>query len=195
MLAHDYRKKLVATEGNTYLLNRLNETSDIIKTKTKIKQKLVGCQDIRVLIDDPELRETEDYDEYMYTHIFPYLVVPNTLHTEGNYICFKVDDADDSYYDDIRKDNLVMKVVEVQFMILVHVNQSRTKYGADRHDALAFVIKQLFAWSENVLGYRLRCVSDIEGVTDNNYITRTLTFEGQMTNNTTDTRRKNPYQN
>lgn len=194
MELHEYKRSLIPTQGNTGLANRL-WNSDVGTVKRKIKQKLIENQDIRDLINNADLKDTDDYSNYLYQNIFPFLVIPDTIYESKAYICFKVDDADTNYYNGVRKDNPLMKVVEIEFMVVVHKDVVETNYGIDRHDALAYVLKQMFSHSENLFGFRLRCVSDIEGVTDNNFITRTLTFEVEEPSNLTDTRRKNPYGN
>lgn len=194
MLAHEYRKTVINPEGDTRLSQRLWE-SDVSQTKRTIKQKLIDNQDIRELLDNADLRDTDDYSDYIGENIFPFLLIPDTISEKKNYICFKADDADTFYFDGQRKDNPLMKVVQVEFLVLVHKDNVPTKYGIERHDALATVIKQIFAWSEHIFPFRLRCTSDIEGVTDNDYATRTLLFEAEYPNNLTDTRRKNAYGN
>lgn len=193
MEAHEYRH-LLSVNGKTELEKRLWEC-DTGKVKRIIKQKLIENQDIRTLIDNPNLKDTDDYSDYMFTNIFPFLIVPTTITDKMNYILFKVDDADDNYYEMQRRDNPIIKPVHIEFMVLVFKDNIRTDFGVERHDALAFVIKQIFAWSDNIFPFRLRCISDIEGVTDNNFATRTLEFEIQMPNNLTNTRRENPYGN
>lgn len=203
MELHDYKKTVIPTEGKTGLIGRL-WNDEVTKTKRIIKQKLVYNQDIRVLLDDQYFSpysgqivegKSNDYQDYMYRDIFPFLVLPNTLTEKGNYICFKVDDADDNYFEGIRRDNSVMKVVNIQFMVLVHFDNVRMDTGMERHDAIASVIKKLFAWSDNSFPFRLVCTSDVEGVADNAFVIRTLNFEAVYPNNTTDTRRKNAYGN
>lgn len=194
MELHEYKRSLIPTQGNTQLANRL-WNSDVGTVKRKIKQKLIENQDIRDLLNDDDLKDTNDYSNYLYHNIFPFLVIPDSIYESRSYICFKVDDADTNYYNSVRKDNPLMKVVEIEFMVVVHKDVVETSYGIDRHDALAYVIKQLFAYSEKLFGFRLRCVSDIEGVTDNNFVTRTLTFEVEEPSNLTDTRRRNAYDN
>lgn len=194
MELHEYKRSLIPTQGNTGLANRL-WNSDVGTVKRKIKQKLIENQDIRDLINNEDLKDTDDYSNYLYQNIFPFLVIPDTIYESKTYICFKVDDADTNYYNGVRKDNPLMKVVEIEFMVVVHKDVVETNYGIDRHDALAYVLKQMFSHSENLFGFKLRCVSDLEGVTDNNFITRTLTFEVEEPSNLTDTRRKNPYGN
>jgi hypothetical protein len=194
MEAHEYRKTVYTPEGDTLLLNRL-WADDISKTKRTIKQKLIQNQDIRTLIDNPDLKDTDDYSNYLYTNIFPFLLIPATISDKRNYICFKVDFADDSYYEDMRKENYLMRVVNIQFTVLVHKDNAKTDLGVERHDALACVIRQMFSWAEKDFPSRLDPISDVEGITDNDYLTRTITFNAEYSRELTDSRRKNPYSN
>ena len=194
MELHDFKRSLIPTQGNTGLANRL-WSCDVGTVKRKIKQKLIENQDIRDLLSNDDLKDTDDYSNYLYTNIFPFLVIPDTIYESRSYICFKVDDADTNYNYRQRKENPLMKVVQIQFMVVVHKDVVETPYGIDRHDALAFLIKQIFQYSEKLFGFKLVCMSDIEGVTDSNFVTRTLTFEVQEPSNLTDTRTKNAYDN
>ena len=54
--------------------------------------------------------------------------------------------------------------------------------GIARHDLLAALIIRDFNWS-NLFGKQIHLISDIPSVTDNDYATRTLTFEGEFPNN------------
>lgn len=194
MEAHEYRKVIYTPEGDTQLLSRL-WADDISKTKRTIKQKLIQNQDIRTLIDNPDLKDTDDYSNYMYVNIYPFLLIPSTISDKRNYICFKVDFADDSYYEDVRKENYIMRVVDIQFIVLVHKDNARTDLGVERHDALACVIRQIFSWAEKDFPAQFVPISDVEGVTDNDYLTRTITFNAQYGRELSGTRRKNPYSN
>ena len=61
-------------------------------------------------------------------------------------------------------------------VIFVHKDLVKTKWGADRHDLLAYLVKDIFHLS-NSLGLQMEIVSSREGVTDTDYCTRTLQFE------------------
>jgi hypothetical protein len=58
----------------------------------------------------------------------------------------------------------------------VHKDLVETQWGADRHDLLSYLVKDIFHLS-NSLGLQLNLVSNREGVTDTDYCTRTLQFE------------------
>jgi hypothetical protein len=58
----------------------------------------------------------------------------------------------------------------------VHKNLIQTKWGAERHDLLAYLVKDVFHLS-NKLGIQLKSTTNREWVTDTDYCTRTLQFE------------------
>ena len=78
MELHDYKRSLIPTQGNTDLANRL-WSCDVGTTKRKIKQKLIENQDIRDLLNNDDLKDTDDYSNYLYKNIFPFLVIPDTI--------------------------------------------------------------------------------------------------------------------
>lgn len=195
MELHNYKQYVLNAEGRTNeeLRNDLFQ-SEIGKVKREIKERLIMNKDIRTLIDDPELADTDDYSNYLYRRIFPYLMIPSTITDKAAYILFKVDQEDDNYLEGMRKQNDLTKVMTVQFMVIVHKDRLETEFGIERHDAIAHVITQLFAWNDKVVPFRMRCVQNVEGVTDNNYASRTLIFEIQMPNNLVGSNRTNAYE-
>lgn len=72
--------------------------------------------------------------------------------------------------------NKAMKSQFLKVVIFVHKDLVKTKWGADRHDLLAYLVKDVFHLS-NSLGLQLNLTSNREGVTDADYCTRTLQFE------------------
>ena len=65
-------------------------------------------------------------------------------------------------------------------------------FGMARHDCLGYIIRDIFNLS-NILGPQMNLVSNAEGVTDTDYITRTLKFE-LIDDNSTKPLRTNPYE-
>ena len=72
--------------------------------------------------------------------------------------------------------NKSMKTQFLKVVIFVHKDLTKTKWGAERHDLLGYLVKDIFHLS-NSLGLQLNLTSDREGVTDTDYCTRTLQFE------------------
>ena len=146
-----------------------NIDDDIIRKKRIIGQMLYSDPDIIEVLDNPEL-DPECPDEYMYVNIFPFIRIPGTQDESKNYITFMLDDMEKSQF------NKSMKSQFLKVVIFVHKDLIKTKSGADRHDLLAYLVKDVFHLS-NSLGLQLNLVSNREGVTDTDYCTRTLQFE------------------
>ena len=146
-----------------------NIDDDIIRKKRIISQMLYSDPDIIEVLDNPEL-DPECPDEYLYVNIFPFIRIPGTQDVSKNYITFMLDDMEKSQF------NKSMKLQYLKIVIFVHKDLVDTKWGTDRHDLLAYLIRDVFHLS-NSLGLQLNLVSNREGVTDTDYCTRTLQFE------------------
>ena len=153
-----------------------NIDDDIIRAKRLIRDRLCNDEDIIEVLHNVELEKNEaPPDEYFGTNIFSFIRVPGIADTVRNYICFSIDDIEDSYT------NEVIKMQYVQFVIFCNAEDINTPYGIDRHDLLAYIVRDLFNWSD-ILGMQLKLISNREGVTDTNYYTRTLKFECRKAN-------------
>ena len=146
-----------------------NIDDDIIRKKRLIGQMLYSDPDIIEVLDNPEL-DPSCPEEYMYTNIYPFIRIPGTQDTSRNYITFMLDDMESAQF------NKVMKSQFLKVVIFVHKDLTKTKWGAERHDLLGYLVKDVFHLS-NSLGLQLNLTSDREGVTDADYCTRTLQFE------------------
>ena len=142
---------------------------DISYKKRIIEQMLYEDSDIIMLLDNPEIDDTCP-DEILYTNIFPFIRIPDTQDVAANYITFTIDDIDQG------SRNEAMKRQHVQFVIFVHKNKVKTKWGIPRHDLIEYVIRDIFNLS-NKLGLQMNFQTSREGVTDTDYCTRTLHFE------------------
>lgn len=142
---------------------------DIGLSKRIIEQVLCNDPDIIELIDDPNL-DPSSPDEYIYTHLFPFVRVPGTQDESKNFICYEVDDMSEI----ARNDRIKQQVI--QFVVFVHKDLIKTKYGMPRHDAIGYVIRDLFNRS-HLFGHELKLISDRGGSVDYNYYTRTLRFQ------------------
>ena len=69
-----------------------------------------------------------------------------------------------------------MKQQIIQFVVFIHKDLIKTKYGAPRHDMFGMVIRDLFNRS-HLFGHELKIVQSKGGITDSNYYTRTLKFQ------------------
>lgn len=146
-----------------------NIDDDIVRKKRIIGEMLYSDPDIIEVLDNKELDPTCP-EEYLYQNIFPFIRVPGTQDVSKNFITFMLDDVDSA------QSNKAMKSQFLKVIIFVHQNLVETKHGAERHDLLAFLVKDVFHLS-NRLGLQLKLMSNREGFTDTEYCTRTLQFE------------------
>lgn len=146
-----------------------NIDDDIVRKKRIIGQMLYSDPDIIEVLDNPEL-DPSCPEDALYTNIFPFIRIPGTQDVAKSYITFMLDDMEKSQF------NKSMKSQFLKVVIFVHKDLVKTKWGADRHDLLAYLVKDIFHLS-NSLGLQATLSSDREGVTDTDYCTRTLQFE------------------
>jgi hypothetical protein len=157
---------------------------DIIRKKRLIEQILCSDEDIIEILDNQSLDPSAP-EEYIGENIFGFLRVPDTQDVSKNFITFIVDDMGRT------PNNQVMKSQYVQFVVFVHKDLAKTKYGMARHDLLGYLIRDIFHLS-NKLGPQMELVSNREGIADNDFYTRTLKFE-LIDDNATKPLRTNPY--
>lgn len=162
-----------------------NIQDDIIQKKRIIGEMLYNDPDIIEVLDNPNL--DRDYPEdALYVNIYPFIRVPGVQDISMNYITFMLDDVEGG------RRNSAMKTQYLKVVIFVHRDLVKTKYGADRHDLLGYLVRDNFHLS-NHLGIQLNLVSNREGFTDTNYCTRTLQFE-MITPNAMQPFRTNQYE-
>lgn len=162
-----------------------NVDDDILKKKRKIEEMLYSDPDIVELLQDPDV-DPSCPEDLVYSSIFPFIRIPGTQDQSKVFITFIIDDLE------FGERNRIIKTQHVQFVVFVHKDLEKTKYGIQRHDAIGYVIRDIFNLS-NKLGAQLELVSNREGVTDNDYATRTLKFEA-ITDNSTKPLRTNPHE-
>jgi hypothetical protein len=162
-----------------------NVDDDIIRKKRLIEQILYSDEDIIEILDNPKI-DPECPEDLVYENIWPCIRIPGTQDTSKNFITFTVDDMERM------PSNPVMKSQIIQFVIFVHKDHIKTKYGMARHDLLSFIIRDIFNLS-NKLGPQMELISNREHVTDTDYHTRTLKFE-LIDDNSTKPLRTNPYE-
>ena len=164
--------------------NIQNIDDDIIRKKRIIEQTLYSDSDIVEVLDDPDI-DPSCPEDLLYSSIYPFIRIPGTQDKSKNYITFSISDMS------ISPRNEVMKNQYVQFVIFVHKNLAKTNFGMTRHDCLGYLIRDIFNLSD-MLGAQMNLVSNVEGATDTDYLTRTLKFE-LVDNNSTKPLRTNPY--
>lgn len=158
---------------------------DIIHKKRIIEQTLYSDVDIVEVINDVDV-DPSCPEDLVYSSIFPFIRIPGTQDKSKCYITFSISDIG------IIPNNEVMKTQYVQFVIFVHEDLVKTNYGMERHDCLGYLIRDIFNLS-NKLGPQMRLISNSEGSTDTNYVTRTLRFE-LVDDNSTKPFQTNPHE-
>lgn len=146
-----------------------NIDDDIVRKKRIIGQMLYSDPDIIEVLDNPKL-DPSCPEDALYVNIFPFIRIPGTQDVSKSYVTFMLDDMEKSQF------NKSMKSQFLKVVIFVHKDLVKTQWGADRHDLLAYLVRDVFHLS-NSLGLQLSLVSNREGVTDTDYCTRTLQFE------------------
>lgn len=162
-----------------------NIQDDICTMKRKIKQKLISDQDLlEALHTDIPL---DSPDEYLDQNIFGFIRIPQTQDKVRNFICFTVDDIEQHQF------NTHMKVQQITFNCICHLDDMKTQYGVDRHDLLSYIVRDIFNWS-NMFGLQFKLVYNKESAMDSDYYCRTLKFESEQLNSLNKARRDNPYE-
>lgn len=158
-------------------LKTLND-SDNIRIKEIIKKQLIKDEMIIYLLNNKELEEQEaDPSDYLGVNILPYYLIHPTLHNVQNFICYEVQTREEYRY------NNTIKMLQIVFYVLCDEKNGIDKLtGIARHDLLSALITHDFNWT-NLFGKQIHLISDVPSVTDNDYSTRTLTFEGEFPNN------------
>ncbi len=151
-----------------------NVDDDIVVAKRLIKEKLYSDPDIIEALHNPDLNP-EEPDTYVNKNIFDFIRLPGTTTDVSNFICFDIKQERRSYT------NEVIKQQKYIFTILCHENDIETPYGMSRHDLLGYLIRDIFNYS-NMFGTQIIESSNVPGITDAKYSSRTITFE-QMTTN------------
>lgn len=162
-----------------------NIDDDIVRKKRIIGEMLYSDPDIIEVLENPEL-DPSCPDEYLYQNIFPFIRIPGTQDVSKSFITFMLDDMESAQF------NKAMKSQFLKVVIFVHKDLVKTQWGADRHDLLAYLVRDVFHLS-NSLGLQLNLTSNREGVTDADYCTRTLQFE-MTTPNSMQPFKTNPYE-
>ena len=158
---------------------------DIIEIKRLIKQKLIDDPDILEALHNPDI-DIDSPDEFLYENIYDFIRIPTTQDTVRNFICFTVDDIEDHRF------NTHMKVQQVQFVCICHLDDMQTEFGMSRHDLLGYLVRDVFHWS-NDFGKQFKLVYNKESTIDSDYYCRTLKFERDTTNSLNKATRSNNY--
>lgn len=168
---------------------------DNIRIKEIIKQKLLNNDDIIHVLNNKDLQEAEaENDEYFWTNIFPFYLVPDAQTDSQNFICFTVgyENVERNFTNSSRMYNDLQRHLHIVFVILCEKkNLKDEETGIARHDLLAALIQNEFNLT-NYFGRRMLLVSDNETTVDSVYACRTLIFSQTTDNNVTKTQYGNP---
>ena len=178
----------------TEMLNKLRNYSltpddDNIILKNRIRDELLHCPELLYALHDTtlenelfdskgNLKVDGEWDAYYgdHSHIRPYLFIPDTQTEVNNYICYQTNFSSLPRYNNAEKEFIIV------FNIFVHgKDRVDSLTGLARHDLIASIIREKISWSGITYSSAIP-VSDKEGVTDNNYITRTLQFQATIPN-------------
>ena len=158
---------------------------DIIEMKRLIKQTLISDTDILEALHNTNL-DVDSPDEFLDNNIYGFIRIPPTQDTVRYFICFTVDDIVENRF------NEVMKTQYVQFNVICHLSDMKTKYGIDRHDLLGYLIRDTFNWT-NIFGLQFKLIYNKESTIDGDYYCRTLKFEATKPNMLNKARMDNLY--
>lgn len=140
---------------------------DMSYSKQMILERLLSDSDLLETLNNPQL-DIDDPDSYFNVNIFTHLVNPNIQQEVSNFISFEVDD------NSIATNDLFVNKT-ITFLVVCDEEDIKTRWGIDRHDVLAAIIKDLFNWS-NLLGVHIVKSSDIADVSKIGYIYREIKF-------------------
>lgn len=148
-----------------------NIDDDIIRAKRIIKEKLINDPDVIEALDNQKL-DPEEPDTYVNENIFDYIRIPGTTTDKKNFICF-----------DIKQDGMIdknnhMKSLVYIFNVYAHEDTIDTPYGISRHDLLAYLIRDIFNYS-NIFGTQLTLVQNTPGIADAYWSSRSLWFKAE----------------
>lgn len=173
----------------------VNPDDDCIRCKEIIKDTLLHCPELLYLFhektfekelfnDDGTLNTEGDWDIYYGKdgNIRPYIYIPETQEQIKHYLCYRV------MFDDSPNYNKIEKYLQITFYIFVNGEDAiESNTGVCRHDLMASILRDKFNWS-NIFGTQCRFISDTENITDNYFLTHTLTFELTKLNSIVKTR-------
>lgn len=148
------------------------QDDDNIRIKEIIKRELINDPLIIYLINNKELEESDaDPSDYLGVNILPEFLIHPTQHNVQNFICYE------TTWDEKFRYNEAMKYQQIIFYVLCEEKNNIEKLtGIARHDLIGARIKDIFNWT-NKFGQQCHVVSDVPSVTDNDYATRTITFQ------------------
>lgn len=163
-----------------------NIDDDIIAAKRLIREKLYSDPDVIEALHNPDL-DPDEPDSFLDKNIFDYIRLPGTTTDVSNYICFDIKQERNSYT------NEHMKIQKYIFMVFCHEDDIKTQYGMSRHDLLSYLIRDIFNFS-NMFGTQIIEYSNVPGISDAHYSSRTISFEAATPNSLQKAVKTNKYE-
>lgn len=142
--------------------------------KNKLALKMISVDG---LVDAMGNDDIEEPDEALYTYIFPYFHVPETIESAHSYILFKIEMIGPSTVNSYI-DNYVLTIWVVVNQKLMKMDGS----GMTRAEYLADLIEEELNFSDFFGTRQLKLVSNTEGNMDLQHRMRTLIFKTQDLN-------------
>lgn len=181
---------------------------DTIRIKARIKDMFLHCPELLYALDVQELEDelfdengnlnideegepTGEWDRYFgdNSYIKPYLYMPVTQTKLNSYVCYQVNFSESPRYND------ALRYCVVTFTIFVNGGDIMDKNtGIPRHDLIASIIRENFAWT-GLTSSSAVPIKDEEGITDTNYIVRTLQFQATLPNSVVKTEHGSTFYN
>lgn len=145
--------------------------------KLKIAHDLLSDNEIVSCIEEviPEEKKAE-LDGLMYSYIFPYVFIPQTLQDVGCYICFEL------YVPKVSTVNYFFKDVIFEFTVICHQDVMRTSGGYIRTDHIAHLIEKIFNQNDQYTFKKLDLVSSVPGHVTQTHRCRTVRFVAEDLN-------------
>lgn len=155
------------------IMKMLTENQDILWT---LHNKTL--EEKSYIAKDEEGNEIEmlNGDTYRDVSIFNFLKIPEIQSTVKNYICFEVNDIEQSRYN---KDLIIKNII---FRTVSHEDDYKTDWGIARQDLLAAIIQSNFDWT-NAFGLHIEKIADRGKVAENGYYYREFVYETTIPNN------------
>ena len=177
---------------------------DNIRIKEKIKQLLLHTPELLYAFNEPELEKElfdengnlnvdengeplGEWDRYFgdNSNIRPYLFFPEVQTEMKTYLCYQVQ------FTEAPRNNSIEKYCQIVFTCFVYgTNNIPKEIGIPRHDLIMSIIREKFAWT-NEFGQQFKLISDKESTTDNNYVVRTVIYQGTILNSIVNTKNGN----
>lgn len=205
-----YPEENLKTKNDIYKKLRAykdNPDDWIIRFKDKIQKNLLNCPELLIALGWSELESevinsdgtinTEgDRDLYFNKAIKPVITIPDTQTETNTILCYTVNNDEPPFFasrTQLRKTENRTVYYTITFTVFSHYgNYWEPNTQIPRHDLICSILRERFNWS-NIFGLTCSITSDKESTTDNNYITRTLVFQGMAINGLVNTIDEKPY--